>query len=39
MEIAQKHTFTPSMGEYSVKLAEKFKIKLLNEQKSRSREK
>lgn len=34
-----KHTFAPTMGSNSAKLAEKFKNKILNEQKSKSRDK
>ena len=38
-DIAEKHTFTPAMGPYSTKLAEKFRNKILNEHKSKSRDK
>jgi hypothetical protein len=38
-DIAEKHTFTPAMGPNSTKLAEKFRNKILNEHKSKSREK
>jgi len=38
-DIAEKHTFTPAMGPNSTKLAEKFRNKILNEHKSKSRDK
>jgi len=38
-DLAEKHTFTLAMGLYSTKLSEKFRNKILNEDKSKSRDK